>query len=444
MKGFYIARGYTRGTNALNMDNISDEDILNYMLKNSKLNIDDVRNNIIDLERKKILRQHQYEIWQASDGRWRSYLPDTSKSNGRRAVAKTSREKLEDEIVEFYKNDETREMASKITLANFYDEWLDYKSQHTKRSTSIYRLDKDWIKYYMNEPMSQNLINTPIKEINKIDVDNWSHGICKKYDMTKKCYYNMSGILRNMLDYAVDKQYVDKNIFREVKFNTDLFRKKVKPKSETQVFTKEEQNILIEQAYKSYQEDSDNVLYLMVPLFFLTGVRLGELSALAWEDVYDDYLLIHRMYARIEEKDENSNWKITKFEVIDSLKHNASPREVLITTEVHDVLNKVKEHYGREGMNKIKYIFLDRKGNHPNPGTVDSMFYRLCKNAGIPKRSPHKIRKTYISTLIDKDMNLNFIREQVGHKDERTTLENYCFNRLSKKDTMDLLKSALS
>jgi integrase len=56
----------------------------------------------------------------------------------------------------------------------------------------------------------------------------------------------------------------------------------------------------------------------------------------------------------------------------------------------------------------------------------------------------HKIRKTYISTLIDNEnININYIREQVGHADERTTYGNYCFNRKSKDLTEYDMEQAL-
>ena len=56
----------------------------------------------------------------------------------------------------------------------------------------------------------------------------------------------------------------------------------------------------------------------------------------------------------------------------------------------------------------------------------------------------HKIRKTYISTLIDNEnININYIRQQVGHGDERTTYGNYCFNRKSKDMTENEMEKAL-
>jgi len=67
-----------------------------------------------------------------------------------------------------------------------------------------------------------------------------------------------------------------------------------------------------------------------------------------------------------------------------------------------------------------------------------------CSKISVDEVLEHKIRKTYISTLIDAtDININYIREQVGHADERTTYGNYCFNRRSKSLTAQSMEKAL-
>lgn len=47
----------------------------------------------------------------------------------------------------------------------------------------------------------------------------------------------------------------------------------------------------------------------------------------------------------------------------------------------------------------------------------------------IPNKSNHKIRKTKISSMFDQQININTIKEQAGHEDERTCLKNYCFDQ---------------
>ena len=423
---------------------MSDTELLKFAIENGMLDTALVQEKIEMQKRAEILKNHQYKIWQASNGRWRTYLPDDSRKEGRRPIAKSTLEKLQEEVIKFYRQEISEKTKVFITIENLYPEWLAYKDNHSGRSTYAYRLDKDWERFYKREEVSKKVISKPISDVTKIELDNWAHELCKKHNMTKKCYYNMSHIMRGILDYAVDKGIVEENLFRSVKFNKDLFKKKAKPKSETQVFSKEEEQLLIAEAYRSYSKDPENILYMMVPTFFYTGVRLGELSALEWKDVHDDYIYIHQMYGREEKLDENGEWEKTTFGVVDSLKLNAEPREVIVTSDVHEVFKVVKRYYWQMGRQNERYVFTDREGKLPHPSTVDSMFYRLCRRVGIPERSPHKTRKTYISTLIDNGVNINFIREQVGHENEKTTYESYCFNRSTRDETKEQLRRALS
>ena len=68
---------------------------------------------------------------------------------------------------------------------------------------------------------------------------------------------------------------------------------------------------------------------------------------------------------------------------------------------------------------------------------------KYCKHLGIAYRSPHKIRKTYISKLIDDNVNINTIRELVGHESERTTYRSYCYSRKTETQTQEQLEQTL-
>ncbi len=50
---------------------------------------------------------------------------------------------------------------------------------------------------------------------------------------------------------------------------------------------------------------------------------------------------------------------------------------------------------------------------------------QACKKVGIQKRTTHKARKTYASTLIDAGVNAKIIQKQMGHKDFQTTKKYY-------------------
>ena len=68
----------------------------------------------------------------------------------------------------------------------------------------------------------------------------------------------------------------------------------------------------------------------------------------------------------------------------------------------------------------------------------------VCRKAGIPKRSMHKIRKTYGTTLIDSGVDEKFIQEQMGHRDITTTKKFYYFSNKSQKNKELQIERAFS
>ena len=87
------------------------------------------------------------------------------------------------------------------------------------------------------------------------------------------------------------------------------------------------------------------------------------------------------------------------------------------------------------------------KSERHGPLSYDALRYcynKYSKEMGIPVKSSHKARKTYISSLYSEGVNLNTIRALVGHTDERTTLHNYCFDRSESTEKIKLIERASS
>ena len=71
--------------------------------------------------------------------------------------------------------------------------------------------------------------------------------------------------------------------------------------------------------------------------------------------------------------------------------------------------------------------------------TIESLYPRWKEY-----KSLHKSRKTYVSALHDGNVNINTIRELVGHKDERTTLGCYVYDRNSDAEKKNMIQKALA
>jgi len=72
---------------------------------------------------------------------------------------------------------------------------------------------------------------------------------------------------------------------------------------------------------------------------------------------------------------------------------------------------------------------------------MDIRIRKYCLEAGIPVKSVHKIRATFISTARDEGMSFAEIKEIVGHKDERTTITSYSYDVESTEKNRKILNN---
>ena len=82
------------------MSSLSKSELLNYALQNGMISLDTIQAQFEMDERKKYLDMHVSRIWQSTDGKWYTYLPNGEK---RRLVKRSTKKDLEDLIFDFYK-----------------------------------------------------------------------------------------------------------------------------------------------------------------------------------------------------------------------------------------------------------------------------------------------------------------------------------------------------
>lgn len=412
------------------------------ILSCSNIDMDEVLDNIESMGNKKLLAQHAYAITENKDGRFSTYVPDGTKPNHRRKIVKPSRELLEKEIIKFYRGREAENSRGEICLRNFYEEWLAYKSLHTNSSAYLKTIDELWKRYYANDTIA----DVPFVKLDKYRLDRWAHTLVKERSLTKKQYYNMAVIIRQSLDLAVEKGILLENPFSKVKVDTKLFAPVRKKADETQVYLLDEQPLVEKEAYRDFSRANSSAP-LAIPFAFQTGLRVSELAALKWSDIGEEKencIHIQRMETREYERRPDGSWGGERYTVTERTKSFAGNRNVYLTSIARDILQKAEAHNASQGYADNEYIFL-KNGKRATARDLNTILRRCCTKANISEKGMHKIRKSFISTLIDNgDININFIREQVGHTDERTTYGNYCFNRKPSLQTAQAMERALA
>lgn len=97
-----------------------------------------------------------------------------------------------------------------------------------------------------------------------------------------------------------------------------------------------------------------------------------------------------------------------------------------------------------EGLSPEGYVFCPHDKPLNTYTSIQKTFTKYCRELGILQRSSHKGRKTVVSTLLDKGVNINTVRQIIDHMDEKTTLNNYCYDRSDSQDRYDLITQALT
>ena len=414
--------------------NFDTENLLKFALEQGIIKLDNVRDAMKEQERKRLLSKHNYKIFQDKDGRWKTTLPDSTKKSGRRLIAKTSRESLDEAIVQYYSIEEKKDGA--YTLRKLYPEWKTIKFNHTAAPSSIKRIQNDWDKFYETNEIS----DFPLDTLTFLQLDDWAHKMVRKYTMTKKQYFNMSLIIRQCLDYACEIELIKENLYRRVKINSKLFAQSAKPANETQVFLENEQIELRKLVLERHKKDPRAVPPLAILLNFQLGTRVGELVALKWSDISEDnYITIQRSEIKDFKMDEEGNIKGNGVKVVEFTKTEAGRREIYLNSEARYILGLIKERNEQLNLYDDDYIMVSSISKRITIYRINDYLYQLCDHLNIGKKSSHKIRKTFVSSLFDNGVNINRIREIAGHEDERTSLNNYCFDRRADSVTEKLL-----
>lgn len=152
---------------------------------------------------------------------------------------------------------------------------------------------------------------------------------------------------------------------------------------------------------------------------FATGIRVGELVALK-HDVFDgNTFKIRRTETRFLGEDGKYVYSVKEFP-----KSEAGVRTVIIPEDYAWLCSKIKS------LNPFgEYIFTDKSGKRMTTNCIRRRQERNCKKLGIYKKSPHKIRKTYGTILLDYNIDNRLIMEQMGHTDISCTENYYHRNR---------------
>lgn len=149
-------------------------------------------------------------------------------------------------------------------------------------------------------------------------------------------------------------------------------------------------------------------LYLMSEILFWTGMREGELLALMPKDVDLKNNLIHisKTYYRLAGQD-----------IITSPKTDSSNRTVVIPDFLKvEIENYIQGHYQMPEDERLFPIVAR---------TLQKKFKNAIDKAGVKEIRVHDLRHSHVAYLINQNVQPLIIKERLGHRDIKITLNTY-------------------
>lgn len=162
--------------------------------------------------------------------------------------------------------------------------------------------------------------------------------------------------------------------------------------------------------------------YPLLLCAFRTGMRLGELMGLAWEDI--DFVAhtiqVRRAYSHGHFSTPKSH-KSRLVDMSDQLKRTLLDHQGALRARFGGELPAA-----RAGEQTLHFAFPNREGG-PTDGDDfrRRVFYPLIERADVPRFRFHDIRHTFASLLLQQGESLHYVKEQMGHASIQTTVDVY-------------------
>lgn len=247
-----------------------------------------------------------------------------------------------------------------------------------------------------------------------------NNGAKTKKPLSGKTILEHHRLLRAMLHKAVYWQLIVANPAERVQPP-----KARKPKRRS--YDDEQTKILLENLELLSIEDTKYKVAITLTIF--TGVRLGELMGLEWQDVdfKNGIISINRSSQYLS--DIGVFTKVPKTE--SSIREIAIPEFIISLLEEYKLWYEEQKSIYGELWTDSDRLFVQADGKPMHPSTISKWFVKYVGQIGLPVINFHGLRHTNASLLVAQNIDIAVISARLGHAQISTTLDFYVHPLLS-------------
>ena len=293
---------------------------------------------------------------------------------------------------------------SNITFGNLFKDWIfNFKKMDVSDNTfSVYETT------YRLRLKDFNIANKRANQITLNDLQVYFNELQEKFTagQIKRTYIHIHSCIK----FAIFQGIMVRD------YCGGIILQKEKKKEKYNVFSKQEQNLILDSLNKK------DIIDCLIYFTFYTGLRLGEVLALKWSDIKDNMLSVERQYGkRVHVVDVGKN--ILTYEFKD-LKTKNSKREIPLPSKLLDLLKTLPKDYD---------LIFTLDGKPFNRKKPQRRMISLCKTLKIEYRSFHSIRHSYATRLFELDIPIKTVQSLMGHSNMSTTMDIYTHVMKDKK-----------
>ncbi len=368
-------------------------------------------------------------IYKRKDGRWEGryikYKTAGEKTKYGYVYARTYRE-AKDKLAYMSQlkkqNDKLANYDKDILIEDAAEDWIENIRPKVKASTIA--------KY-------QNLLHSYIlpalgpvylRNITQMQIESFCNHLLrsggqKGNGLSPKTVSDTLSLIRSIMRYA---SYSRQLSFSD--FNSISFKKNPKP---IRVLTRKEQETLCHYLYQNPNNKNIGVL-----LCLYTGLRVGEICALKWEDIsfHDKTVYVHQTMQRLQTNQHSQNKTAV---VISAPKSSCSIRTIPLPDDLTEILSEACG--GRTG-----FVLTGDENQYVEPRIMQNHLKRILKENSIESINYHTLRHTFATRCIEIGFDVKSLSEILGHANVSITMNKYVHPSMElKRENMQRLSSCI-
>ena len=371
-------------------------------------------------------------IYKRKDGRWEGrYIKERTTDGKIRygyIYARSYREvksKLK-EIPETAYDSKRKDSDTKtdtIIMKEISEQWfLSIQSQIKESSSIKYRnLLKNYLLPKIGDLTLNELTNDRIETCcNELRLN----GGVKGRGLSAKTVSDVLVLLRNILRFAAKNGKTPACDASSIQIKS-TFR-------EMRVLSRTEQERLCEQLYSDLSATNIGILICL-----FTGLRVGEICALRWEDISisEQTIHVHQTMQRIQnDSDTRPRSKV----IVTAPKSQCSIRTIPLPNNIASIIKDIPEP--RKG-----YFLTGCENKYIEPRTMQNCFKRVLNKSGIEHANFHALRHTFATRCVELGFDVKTLSEILGHASVNITMNRYVHPSMElKRENMERLSSLIA